>query len=149
MSVPDVSDRPQAAQPWLSSHRRLLSLAAIAAAGSLVVGLATGADHHMRAQLEETCGSLLTVINPEGAEFDRMSSDVNSGKGIVRMLYGVNRPGDAGGRRSVIVCAFGTGTVMSSVSPELIAASVDGRTIGPARIALLNRFWLGKGPTSG
>ncbi len=151
MTVPDVPLENPAPppQPMQPRHRLLLAVVTIAAAAFVASAIAAGLGYQTDRRLEAACGSILTVVNPEGASFDRLSSDVNSSKGVVRMLYGINRLGENSARRSVIVCTFGSGTVLASINPELIAASVDGKTIGPARIAFLNRFWLGKGAASG
>lgn len=90
--------------------------------------------------VETACSSILNVINPEGSTFARHGATLSGGDAVVRMLYSVTQPGGAA-KKIVILCAFDRGSLTSS-APTLIAASVNGRQLGPARLTFLNRFWL-------
>ena len=149
MTEPDHTPVPDADYGAAARQRRTWVIGGAIGSAALFAAIAGGvAWYSMSDRLEEACSSVLEVINPKGATFDRLFSDVNSGSRTVRMLFNVVRPGETV-RRSVIVCSFAPGTVLASIKPGLVAASIDGHTIGPARLAFLNRFWFRKGAQSG
>jgi hypothetical protein len=85
---------------------------------------------------EAACASLMVVMNPEGTAFDIVSVQALSDWGM-RFVYTATAPGRAPLRRT-LACGFGG-------AGELLAVRVDGVPLGPARLALLERFWLGSG----
>ena len=93
-----------------------------------------------KSTVETACSSILNVINPDGSTFERHGATLSGGDAVARMLYSVIQP-DGQAKKSVILCAFDRGSLSSS-APTLIAASVNGRQLGPARLTFLNRFWL-------
>jgi hypothetical protein len=148
ISEPESAVPPTNGDPPNWRRYKLFGIA-LAAAAVCVVGISWAVTHQFNRQLSDACGSILTVVNPDGSSFEKLSYDVNSGQGVVRMLYAVNRPGENQQRQSVIICAFGSNRLLAGISPDLVAASVDGKSLGPARIALLNRFWLSKAAQEG
>ena len=116
MTEPDTTRSPVDSGP----RRSLVFVGALSSAALCILALVWVLTSQFNRQLSETCGSILTVVNPEGSSFEQLSSDVNSRKGVVRMLYSINRPGEANGRRSVIICAFGMSGYLASISPDLV-----------------------------
>ena len=90
--------------------------------------------------LETACASILNVVNPEGSTFERIAANASAGDTVMRLLYTVTTP-DGQAKRTVILCAF-DGTPRYGSTPSLTAVSLNGRQLGPARLAFLNRFWL-------
>ena len=96
---------------------------------------AGGARH-----LEIACASILNVVNPEGSTFERVAATASAGDTVMRLLYTVTTP-DGQPKRTVILCAF-EGAPRYGAAPAVTSVSLNGRQLGPARLAFLNRFWL-------
>jgi len=93
-----------------------------------------------RDRLQTACASLLNVLNPPGSTFERVGANMSASDTVARLLYVINRPG-AGPSRAVILCAFEDVPVYGQ-HPKLVAVSLNGLQLGPARLSFLNRFWL-------
>lgn len=126
------------AQRWTrvrSGVLRLVAVVAVAAATGTVWGPAVGAPGDRKGRI---CRSLLLVLNPPQA---RLTIESSRGIGFddgVTLIYDADVPGDRRRLRR-LTCAFAK---PRSSRPELIAVSSDGRSLGPARLAFLKRFWL-------
>jgi hypothetical protein len=86
---------------------------------------------------EATCTSLMVVMNPAGSTFELIALQELKDAGV-RLLYEAQAPGGAPQRRT-LACGF------DEYAGALAAVSVDGTPLGPARLALLKRFWLDSG----
>jgi hypothetical protein len=93
-----------------------------------------------KTRLETACASILSVVNPPGSTFEAIGGNLSSGNTVARLLYVINRPG-GDSKRAIILCAFDSTSIYGQ-APKLVAVSVNGSQLGPARIAFLNRFWL-------
>lgn len=93
-----------------------------------------------RGKLETACASILNVVNPPGSTFEAMGGNLSTGDTVARLLYVINSP-DGASKRAIILCAFDSAPVYGQ-APRLVAVSVNGNQLGPARLAFLNRFWL-------
>lgn len=89
-------------------------------------------------QQARICRSLLLVLNPPDARISVSSSRVVGFEDGVTLAYDVEAP-NMRHRFRRITCAFSRSRTLA---PELIAVSSDGRTLGPARLTFLKRFWL-------
>lgn len=103
------------------------------ALGPPVVPAAAGSEQQAR-----VCRSLLLVLNPRDARITIASSRSVGFDDGVTLTYDAEVPGQRPRLRR-LTCAFARS---QSSMPELIAVSSDGRSLGPARLAFLKRFWL-------
>jgi len=120
-------------RPW-----HLVGVIAVFLAGVLGINQINASG--TRSRHESACASVLNVVNPAGSTFERHSAGLGADDATVRLHYTVRLP-DGRDRRTVILCAFETSTSYA-VTPRLVAVTVNGQALGPARLAFLNRFWL-------
>lgn len=125
-----------------STGQPLRAALAIGLTLALVLGLASGwpgapalagTEHQAR-----ICRSLIVVLNPKDARITIASSRAIGFEDGVTLTYDTEMPGDRHRFRR-LTCAFAN---PKSSSPELIAVSSDGRSLGPVRLTFLKRFWL-------
>ena len=134
VDAPGSSENPA---PPKSGARRFVKAAAVTA-GVCAVYLLTG--QRSASRMETACASILNVVNPSGSTFEREDAGKETSDRVVRLLYNVNEPGGHA-KRVIILCAF-DGRALSGPVPPLVAVALNGRQLGPARLAFLNRFWL-------
>ena len=123
----------QLAQP----HLRVAGWVAAGVAVSLAVGALSAASPFVDQQAR-LCRSILLVLNPAKARITVEASRIVGFDDGVTMTYEAEVPGERRRARR-ITCAFAK---TRARGPELIAVSSDGRSLGPARITFLKRFWL-------
>jgi hypothetical protein len=134
---PVVRARP-ARSFWRPSGKALLlqATALLAVAYALKVWSGQG----RQGRVETACSSILNVINPEGSTFEQLGSSLSAGGSVARMLYTITDT-DGRSKRAIILCAFDAAASFAQPA-KLIAVSVNGQQLGPARLSFLNRFWL-------
>lgn len=118
---------------------------AMAVAGALVLsGLqtvwATGDREHTPAE-ERLCRSIAIVLNAPDTWIRVITSAMTLSGDVLIVQYVV----DAEGKRSsgrTLACGLGPEKVADTGLRRIIAVTHDGRPLGPARLAFLQRYWL-------
>jgi hypothetical protein len=87
------------------------------------------------------CQSLLVLLNPEGSTFEVTWTQPPGAEGAAKVLYTVYPP-HAKARRRILACTFERPEAGDRNAMRLLAVASDGQQLGPARVALLNRFWM-------
>ena len=93
------------------------------------------------------CRQALPALHPDGTVIHEIGAvPVPLGRQGVRIDYDGQEPGEPV-RRHFAACGFG-GNVFSTRRLDLVAVDTDQGPLGEARLAYLNRFWLGGAPAA-
>lgn len=110
----------------------------LGACGLLALAGAPRAVAATNGEQARICRSILLVLNPAQSLITVEQSRSVGFEDGVTILYDVEAPGQRRRYRR-ITCAFAKSRLHGH---DLVAVSSDGRSLGPARLALLKRFWL-------
>ena len=106
----------------------------------------TRAQGYASASLDEranrTCRSIIALINPPKMSLG-VTSTMRIGEANAISIAYVARPEEGVSRNRRIVCAFQDRGTGAQRIRKLIAVIADGVPVGPARLYLMQRYWVG------